>query len=74
MEVIYKCKCMPEQVSIKVRDRDPKTMLGYWMNIVTAEIGYDHHLRSPKCELETMEYCMIPACNEAGIGVPETRQ
>lgn len=72
VEIVYKCHCMPDEVTVFVTDRIPDSDIHEWMELVVKNsLSYDHHTRSPHCQAQTMEYCKIPA-SDAGIGVKPT--
>lgn len=69
MKVIYKCTCMPAEVTITVVDRDPARDVVEWMEtIVLVSIGYDHKSRSPNCTAKAMEYAKLEVRDGQPLG------
>ncbi len=62
LNILYKCVCMKEEVSIAVpARRGPSHEVTDWVETVVAgRVSEDHHKRSPKCRSKTMEYVKIP--------------
>lgn len=74
MDVIYKCHCMKDEVTITVQDRHPDGDLGDWMTLAQHAIGVDHRARSPVCAAKAVEYVKIPYEEGAGVGQRASRQ
>lgn len=65
-QVIYKCRCMSQEVTISVTDRFPKEDVVHWVQMtVGLAIQADHDARSPMCQAQEMEYCKLPIDSRA---------
>lgn len=70
IEVRYKCRCLENEVSVRVRYRETHEDISDWMETVQQSIGSDHHKRSPMCRATAMEYAKIPIPENApGVGM-----
>lgn len=57
MNVAYKCRCMPNEETIFVRDRKPDEDIVDWVEQICGRaIAEDHIRRSPRCRSTKMEY------------------
>lgn len=68
VEVIYKCQCLPYEVSLHVREREINEDILDYMNRVQRAIGANHLSRSPLCTAATTEYVKIPVTDDGIIG------
>lgn len=58
--VLYKCACMPAEVSLEVPNRRADQDVADWVeNTMGAVIGADHCRRSALCIRSKMEYAKI---------------
>jgi hypothetical protein len=59
--VIYKCKCLQDEVTFQVRARGPHQDIANWMrNQVEPGLSRDHRERSPLCMATAVEYLKLP--------------
>lgn len=67
MDVRYKCRCMANEVTIDVHDREEGEDVVDWMKgCVVVEVSLDHGNRSPLCQERKMEYVKLPYDSETG--------
>lgn len=60
IEIRYKCRCLPEEVSFQMRERVQHEEILEFMNHVQQAIAVDHNNRSPLCMAREMEYAKVP--------------
>lgn len=68
VEVIYKCQCLPYEISLHVCEREVGEDVLDYMNRVQRAIGMNHLSRSPLCTATTMEYAKIPVTSDGVVG------
>lgn len=74
VEVVYRCRCMPGDAAVQVRERLSHDTADWWVRHVMAHaITVDHRRRSPLCQSEKMMYAKIrmPSAPDAPIGAAE---
>lgn len=60
LDIIYKCRCMPKERTIQVRERlDDEDIIDFMHHVQNA-IGVDHNNLSPRCNATSMEYAKVP--------------
>lgn len=71
MDIIYKCACMPVEVTLSIMARPDGGDIVDWVeNCLGASVAVDHRARSPRCRARAMEYVKIPVDDAAaGIGM-----
>jgi hypothetical protein len=75
MFVIYKCSCMPDEVTIFAQDRKEDEEVVHWVEQVLGRaIGMDHCHRSPLCAQRTMDYVKIPIDQGDGARIGNLRR
>ncbi len=60
--ITWKCRCMPEEAVLQVRNRwNSEDFLDWMRNVVQCDLGAAHAKRSPWCRSAKVEYAKIPA-------------
>lgn len=67
IEIRYKCRCLPREVSFHMRERLSHEPIEDFMKHVQLAISVDHNNRSPLCLARALEYAKLPAEGD-GIG------
>lgn len=58
--VLYKCRCLRDEVTVQVRYRAANETLEDWMELVVRPVvQMDHAGRSPKCDADKLQYAKI---------------
>lgn len=65
--VKFSCKCGIKDHPVQVRSRKKDEDLKKWMHEMGVAIGLAHRLLSRDCQIQTMEYVMMPV-TQNGIG------
>jgi hypothetical protein len=67
--VIYKCRCMTEEIAFEMPARRFNEDIADFMERVKRWLGEDHSQRSPFCRETNVEYLKLPVPEDGrGIG------
>ena len=70
--VVYKCHCMPKEMSVPVLARDLDEHIIIFMDRVKRSLGRHHMEHCPICTRTEMEYAKIPIDDDQiGVGKNE---
>lgn len=70
MIVLYKCKCMQDQVGVEIRPRGSHENIEDWMIVLSEALSSHHKNLNSNCMETKMEYVKIPISeNSKGIGM-----
>lgn len=60
VSVLYKCRCLRDEVTVRVRYREAKEDMDDWMEwVVQPAVQLDHAGRSPACQAAHIQYAKI---------------